>query len=337
MRSDNVLKLAISRQGKLYEPALDLLRSCGIPVEWEGERRFSAQMPTLPGIEVIAGRADDICMAIQEGSIGLGIVGLDRYRELCQEGGESLTLLEDLGFAQCELRFAVPDSWTGVNRAGDLAAKSRQQGEPLRIATKYPHLTQGFLQRHEVSHYTLVEADGTLEAFQALGRSEIIADIVETGVTLRANGFKTLEDGLILTSQACLIGSLRNLRASHERQTTTEAVLDRIEAFLRAEDSFKVTANMPGESAEAVARGILQRGESAGLVGPTVAPVYSLDSAPWYSVTLVVDKAHLLEAVNHLRSMGGDGFLVENLPFVFQGQCQSYQTLLKALKRGEGA
>ena len=82
-------------------------------------------------------------------------------------------------------------------------------GRRLRVATKYMTLTRRFFAAHGVTGYRIVESVGATEATPAAGTAELIVDITTTGTTLRANHLKVLEDGLILKSQAHLLGLTR--------------------------------------------------------------------------------------------------------------------------------
>ncbi len=332
---DDLLRLAIPKEEKLHAPTVELLSSCGVPVEWEGERRYTAHMPALPGVEVVMTRGDATYQAVEQGRVDLGILGQDQYLEVHRAGTEGLIILDDLGYGHCGLWVAVPDSFQGVTRMkdlADLALKYRQEGRELRVATKYPHLAQSFLDRQGVAGYALVRATGTLETFPALGLSDVIADIVSSGATLRENGLRRLEDGWIQDFQACLIANPRTFRGDSAKQERCRSLLERVEAYLRARKSYVVTANVPGNSPEAVAQETMRHKVLAGLKGPTIAPVYSRDGVAWFAVTLVVERSLLLEAVDQLRQIGSDGFLVEELPFIFQGECRSYLTLLEAVR-----
>jgi ATP phosphoribosyltransferase len=71
------------------------------------------------------------------------------------------------------------------------------------------NLTRRFFAAHGVAGYRIVESVGATDATPAAGTAELIVDITTTGTTLRANHLKTLEDGLILRSQAHLFASRR--------------------------------------------------------------------------------------------------------------------------------
>ncbi|GBD10661.1 ATP phosphoribosyltransferase [bacterium HR23] len=329
------LRLAIPSDGELHEPTLQFLRACGLPVERSSARRYTAHLGGAPGVLVLFQRTADIPLKVDEGTADLGIVGLDRFLEFHREEGPAMVLIEDLGYGRCDLVVAVPDAWVDVTSTADLAdlaLEFREQGRDLRIATKYPRLAQRFLVQRGVNYFTLVPSSGTLEVAPAVGFADLIVDISSSGTTLRENRLKTLSDGVILTSQACLIGNRQRLKEDPQRLALAHLLMERLEAHLRAREFFQVTANLQGESAEAVAEHVLRRREVAGIQGPTIAPVFSADGRGWYAVTVLVPKESLLEAVEHLRRMGGNGITVVQPSYFFQETCQAFERLRKTLE-----
>ena len=75
----------------------------------------------------------------------------------------------------------------------------------LRVATKYPNLTNNFLVSKGITQYKLVPSLGATETYPFIGSSEIITDISSTGKTLKDNNLRVLKDGCILRSKACLL------------------------------------------------------------------------------------------------------------------------------------
>jgi ATP phosphoribosyltransferase len=336
-RGREVLRLALPSDGELHEPSLAFLRDCGIPVERASTRRYMGRIQSIPDTVALFQRTADITQKVEEGSADMGIVGLDRFLECHREGGGAILLLEDLGFGRCELVVAVPEAWvdvTSVDDLADLAAEFRQKGRQLRVATKYPRLVSQFFFGKGINYFTLVQASGTLEAAPAAGYADLIADIAASGTTLRENRLKTLEDGTILVSQACLIGNVHHLGEREARLALARSLLEVMEARLRAGSFYRLTANIRGESAEAVAGQILSRPEVAGLQGPTVSKVFSTDEESWFAVSLVVPKERLLEAVDHLRRAGGMDVQAAQVSYLFKERCQAYEALLRALGRG---
>ena len=68
-------------------------------------------------------------------------------------------------------------------------------------------MTQQFFSGHGIALYRITESLGATEAAPAAGQADAIVDITSTGTTLKANGLKVLNDGVILQSQANFIVS----------------------------------------------------------------------------------------------------------------------------------
>ncbi len=307
-----------------------------MPVLRPSARRYTGTIKGASDAAVLFQRTADIPLKVEEGSVDLGITGLDRFMEMCPEGGDAILVMDSLGYGGCRLMVAVPDSWLDVDSMSDLADLSvdmRERGRDLKIATKYPRLVERHMLRHGVSYYSLVQSSGTLEAAPAMGFADIIADISSTGTTVRENRLKTIENGTILESQACIIGNGRRLAEEPGALGETRRLLEQAEAHLRARDFFSITANILGGSPEEVAEQVARRPEVSGLKGPTIARVYSEDDGTWFAVTLVVPQERLLEAVDHLRQIGAGSVTVSQSHYVFQDRCHAYQSLLQALGR----
>ena len=106
---------------------------------------------------------------------------------------------------------AVPGDWIDVQTLADLEEVSfdfrDKKNTRLRVATKYPNLTNTFLVSKGITQYKIVPSLGATETYPFIGSSEIITDITSTGKTLKDNNLRILKDGLILKSQACLFYS----------------------------------------------------------------------------------------------------------------------------------
>ena len=324
------LRIVLPSDGELYEPTLNFLRDCGLPVLRPNARRYTGAIPALPGAEVLFQRSADVAQKVEEGSAELGVTGLDRVLEYRNDHRRAAVLVESLGYGRCEFVLAVPNSWldvTSLADLADLALEFRQEGKQLRIATKYPRLLRSFLYERGINHFTLVAASGTMEAAPAAGYADLIADLTASGATLRENHLKTLDGGTVLTSQACLVANPVLLAESQDALDLARAVTDMMDAHLRAEPYYRITANVPGGSAEEVSAMVLARPALAGLRGPTVARVYNVEEQDWFSVSLLVRKERLLDAVYHLRECGADGVAAEQLSYLFDGHSPAYDAL----------
>ena len=96
-----------------------------------------------------------------------------------------------------------------------------------------------------------------------------------------------------------------------------------------------MTVNIRGESAKEVARKVASNPLTRGLQGPTVAPIYSPNGdaeATWFTITVIIDSDNLLQAVEHLRAIGGTQSVVVPVRYVFLEQSSTYQRLLAQLE-----
>ena len=313
-RDGAALRLVIPSDGELYEPTLDYLRSCGLSVRRPNSRQYTASISSLPGVEVLFQRSADVTTKVEEGSAELGITGLDRYLEFRTDERKVVSLIDDLGYGRCDFVLAVPDAWldvSSIDDLADLALEFRQQGKQLRIATKYPTLTRRFLHQHA----------------PVAGYADLIADLTATGTTLRENRLKTLEGGTILSSQSCLIGNTSTLMESGEALRLAREFVEMLEAHMRAEPFYRLTANVRGGSPEEVSATVLSRPDVSGLRGPTIARVYNVEEQDWYAVSLLVRKDRLMEAVDHLRDCGGIDISASQLSYLFKGDSSVFNRI----------
>jgi ATP phosphoribosyltransferase len=289
--------------------------------------------------EVVFQRASDIFEEVNAGTVDLGITGYDLVAEHRAEEDDVVVVHPELGFRRCALVVAVPEGWVDVSSASDLAevaVELRANGREMRVATKYPNLTRQFLYDRGITYFDLVEVSGAIEAAPALETADIICDLTSSGVTLRENRLKTIGAGIVLESQACLIGNRRTLVGSPERLEATRGLLELVEAYLRSRRQVSLTANIRGESAESVARRVSASGGAAGLRGPTVARVFPKDGADgndgeWFALTIIVPEDVLLPTVESLRRAGASEITASEVRYVFEHRSWVFEGLRRQL------
>ncbi len=242
----------------------------------------------------------------------------------------SCTTHSDL--VHCDLKLAVPEAWTDVTDIPSLKKYASTFEHPLRVATKFPVLTERFLNQHDIPH-TLISAEGTLETAPTIGYADIISDLVSSGQTLKDNRLRALPDGLIQPSQAALIANRKNLKDNPNTLEMARRLLEYIEAHLRAKENLLVIANMRGSSPEAIASKLFTQTSVGGLQGPTISPIVTRESNQgWYSVSIVVGRSRLPQAITELRSIGGSGIIVSPVKYIFEEEPPRYNAMLAALK-----
>jgi len=326
------IRLSLPSKGRLESDALDFLAETGLRVFKPNPRQYEAQVPSLPELGIIFQRPADIVVSVRQGSIDFGITGMDVIEEKRGANGDILILHDALGFGHCALKLAVPEAWTDVTDIPSLKKYSTTLNHPLRVATKFPILTERFLNQHDIPH-TLISAEGTLETAPTIGYADIISDLVSSGQTLQDNRLRALPDGLIQPSQAALIANRKTLQTNPNALEMARRLLEYIEAHLRAKENLLVIANMRGESPEAIAQKMFTQTSVGGLQGPTISPIVTRESNQgWHSVSIIVRRDHLPQAISELRSVGGSGIIVSPVTYIFEEEPPRYKAMLGALR-----
>jgi ATP phosphoribosyltransferase len=324
------IRLALPSKGILAEDTQSLLSRAGLGVYKTNPRQYMATIPSLPGLTVLFQRAGDIAVSVHDGTVDFGITGWDMVAEK-SNNGEVLQLLPELGYGFCSLNVIVPEGWEQTRCMADLSSVEIQLGRSLRVATKFPKVTQAFFEQHGLTDVQFVAAEGTLEIAPTIGYTDFIVDLVSSGVTLRDNRLRVLEDGLILRSQACLIANRAALKSRPEVLTVARQLIEFIVAHLRAVDNVAIFANMRGDSPQAIGELMFTQKVIGGLQGPTISPIITRDGSSWYAVNIVVRKDQLAQAIAELRSVGGSGVIVTPVTYIFEEEPEEYKQMLVAL------
>ena len=347
------MRLALPGKGALEDATLAFLAECGMKVNRANPRQYLARMDSMPGLEVVLQRAADIPALVQDGDATLGITGYDILAEHRGNGDEEgdvddydddLIILErDLGYGNCRLVVAVPETWIDVSTCADLwhlaGYYSTHKGRGLRVATKYPVLTGQFLRRHGITHCKILSPHGALEAAPLTGVADLIVDLTETGTTLRENHLKLLEDGVVLRSQACLIANAQLLRRHENALRLASVMLELIDARMQARNRSLLTAYIQSESVDAVQRicGQLKSLAPGSEFQVSISELAGNAKPCWYTLSGVVhvggSASELLETIALLRSAGAVHINVTPLTYRFAEKSRSVRALRERLKR----
>lgn len=332
------IRLGLPSKGRMAEETLSLLKNCQLMVRQVNPRQYVADIPQLSNLEVWFQRPKDIVRKLQSGDLDLGIVGLDTVSEYGQ-GNEDLVIVHnELQYGDCRLSIAIPmyGIFENINSLEDLASMPQWTYErPLRIATGFTYLGPKFMNVKGLKHVSFSTADGALEAAPAMGIADAILDLVSSGTTLRENYLKEIKGGVVLESQAVLVGSKKSLTQRPGVLDITHEILERLEAHLRAAGQYTVTANMKGNSVEEVAEKVFSQASLSGLQGPTISPVYCKHDdkvkLDYYAIVICVHRKALYNSVKQLRSIGGSGVLVSPLTYIFEEETPRWRSLVKKL------
>ena len=203
------ITIGIPSKGRLKDKAISFIEDNGFKIlQSDKERNYFARVENNPNIKIIFLHAKEIIQRLGDGTLDVGVSGLDLLNESEKILRDKIIIQNKLNFGKANLVVAVPDDWIDVQTIADLEEVSFdirfKRNTRLRVATKYPNLTNDFLLSKGVTQYKLIPSLGATETYPFIGSSEIITDITSTGKTLADNNLRVLKDGQILFSTACL-------------------------------------------------------------------------------------------------------------------------------------
>jgi ATP phosphoribosyltransferase len=324
------LVLAVPSKGRLQENSTEFFARAGLEfVQGRGARDYRGAIVDLPGVEVAYLSASEIVGQLASGSAHLGVTGEDLVREQVADADQRLALLTTLGFGRANVVVAAPQAWIDVRTMADLedvAANHRaRHGQRMRVATKYVNLTRRYFAEHGVADYRIVESLGATEGAPAAGAAELIVDITTTGATLAANALKTLDDGVILRSEANLVASLKAPWGAGAR-AAARAILMRIAATEEARRTREVRARLPSPTHVLV--------EQACATFDAV-PAFGEDADPQGFVTIHCTRSKAADLADWLLGQGAERVTVAAVEQVFDKRNPLHDALMARI--GEGA
>jgi ATP phosphoribosyltransferase len=319
---DSPLLLAVPSKGRLQENAAAFFARAGLEfAQGRGARDYRAAIAALQGAEVVFLSAAEIVGQLAAGAVHFGVTGEDLVREQVADADRRLLLLAPLGFGFANVVVAVPQAWIDVRAMADLedvAASFRaRRGERMRVATKYVNLTRRFFSEHGVADYRIVESLGATEGAPAAGAAELIVDIATTGATLAANALKTLDDGVILRSQATLVAA-PHARWTEKTRAVARAMLMRVAATEDARKAREIRSRLP-TPAHLVVEQACARFDAV--------PAFGEEADPHGFVALHCARSRSAELADWLLSQGAERVSVIALDQVFDARNPLYDAL----------
>ncbi|HSS67862.1 MAG TPA: ATP phosphoribosyltransferase [Nocardioidaceae bacterium] len=276
-----MLKVAVPNKGSLADAAAQMLSEAGY--RQRHDRRDLVTIDQANDVEFFYLRPRDIAVYVGEGTLDLGITGRDLVLDSRASVVERLTL----GFGGSHFWFAAPvDGPTSVD---DL--------EGRRIATSYAGLVEDFLKERGINAH-VVRLDGAVESAVRLGVADAIADVVETGNTLRQAGLELFGDP-ILGSEAVLV--------SQQGATDPggyEVFARRLQGVLVARSYVMMDYDIRVEQVEAACE------LTPGIESPTVSPLHR---EGWVAVRSMVPADDAQRVMDLLYELGARGILVTNI------------------------
>ncbi|GII79240.1 ATP phosphoribosyltransferase [Sphaerisporangium rufum] len=273
-----MLRLAVPNKGALAEAAHTMLNEAGYRPRKDAKELVVVDPDN--SCELFFLRPRDIAVYVGEGTLDAGITGAD----MLLDSGAPAEEVMPLGFGVSTFRFAArPGAFSSVK---DLAG--------MRVATSYAGLLGHHLADVGVDA-RVIKLDGAVETAIRLGVADAVADVVETGTTLRNVGLEVFGEP-IAHSQGVLVK-----RAGAAETPGLRQLARRLQGVLVARDYVMIDYDIRAERIdEAIAI-------TPGMEGPTVSPLHR---EGWVAVRAMVPRKGHQQIMDRLWELGAKAVLV---------------------------
>lgn len=282
MPTSETLRVAMPNKGALAESSAQLMREAGYRV-----RRESKELVVVDSeqqVELFYLRPRDIAVYVGRGHLDVGITG----RDLLLDSEAPAVEVMQLGFGASTFRYAA--------RAGQVSSVAELHGK--RVATSFSGLVRKDLADHGVDA-SVVHLDGAVETAVTLGVADVIADVVETGTTLRNAGLEVFGDP-ILHSEAVLIRP----EDRPDTKPAVEVLVRRLQGVLTANRYVMMDYDIRVELVEQACA------LTPGLESPTVSPLHR---EGYVAVRSMVPRTATNTVMDRLYDLGARAILVTEI------------------------
>jgi ATP phosphoribosyltransferase len=277
-----MLRIAVPNKGTLSRPAAEMLREAGY--RQRTDDRDLVCRDEANDVEFFYLRPRDIATYVGSGDLDLGITG----RDLLIDAGAPARELLDLDFAAASFRFAA--------RPETLATATDVGGR--RIATSFPGVVHSYLTERGLKA-DVIRLDGAVENAIRLGVADVIADVVETGATLRQAGLAVVGEP-ILRSSAVLIARGGAAEPDHH----TDQLVRRLQGVLVARRYVMLAYDVRADLLDRATR------LTPGIESPTVSPLHR---EGWVAVQAMVLRTEVHKIMDELYDLGARAILVTDI------------------------
>lgn len=277
-----MLKIAIPNKGQLAEPTQKLLREAGY-LRSHHPRDLVVSDPEND-VEFFFLRPRDVATYVGQGTLDFGITGKDL---LIDSKSKAKSIL-DLGYGQSSFRIAVESNKASLGISG-LAGK--------KIATSYPNILQDWLDKSGIKA-DIVVLDGAVENAVRLGVADAVADVVDTGTTLKQAGLVTIGEPILVSQSVLLRGQ------STKDSVETENFIRRISSVLLAREYVMVDYDIEQSKVEQATK------ITPGIESPTISPLHL---SGWVAVRAMTKKKEMHRVMDELYSIGAKGVIVTEI------------------------
>ena len=276
-----MLRVAVPNKGGLAPAAAEMLREAGY--RQRSDEKDLTCRDTDNDVEFFYLRPRDIATYVASGDLDLGITG----RDLLIDAGAAVDEVLDLDFGASAFRFAaLPGRYATV---ADLA--------DARIATSYPGVVERFLAERGIKA-EVIRLDGAVENAVGLGLADVVADVVDTGGTLRSAGLAPVGE-VLLHSSAVLVR-----RSGAPGNGPVTQLVRRLQGVLVARRYVMLAYDVRADQLDDACT------LTPGIESPTISPLHR---EGWVAVQAMVLRAEVHKIMDELYELGARAILVTDI------------------------
>ncbi|MCG9969347.1 ATP phosphoribosyltransferase [Pelotomaculum terephthalicicum JT] len=278
------LRLGLPK-GSLQEATFQLFKQAGFNISVRSRSYFPAVND--PELEIVLMRAQEIPRYVYEGVLDAGISGLDWI----MENEADVVEVADMVYAKntsnpIRLVIAVADN-SDIKNVSDLNGR--------RVATELVRVTRKYLAENSVD--ALVEYSYGATEVKVPHLVDAIADITETGSSLKANNLRII---------ATILESTTKLHANHSswedpwKREKLQSMAVLLQGALRARSKVGLKMNVPGAMLETILDVL------PAMKQPTISQLVHSD---WVAVEVILEERQVRDLIPALKKAGAQDII----------------------------
>ncbi|MDI6626850.1 ATP phosphoribosyltransferase [Rhodococcus sp. 05-340-1] len=277
-----MLRVAVPNKGALSESAAEILSEAGY--RRRSDSKDLTVLDPANGVEFFFLRPKDIAIYVGSGQLDLGITG----RDLALDSGAAVEERLALGFGRSTFRYAAPagKEWAPEDLGG------------LRIATSYPNLVRKDLAARGLEA-TVIRLDGAVEISIQLGVADAIADVVESGRSLRQNNLVAFGESLCDSE-----GVLIERAGTPGTDSARKQLIARVQGVVFAQQYLMLDYDCPKSILDEAVK------ITPGIESPTLAPMVDDN---WVAVRAMVSRKVHNNVMDQLAELGAKAILASDI------------------------
>ena len=234
-------------------------------------------------------RAQEIAHYVERGVLDIGLTGIDWIRE------NEADIIEIAEFAYSKTT-SQPARWIiAVPEDSDIQTIQDLQGK--RIATELVTATRNYLKNHGVTAEVEYSWGSTEAKVRVPGLVDAIAELTETGSSLRANNLRVIDTMFETTPR--LIANKHAYNDAWKREKAQHIATLLIGAF-NAEDKVGLKMNVRRADLAQIVKNL------PALNNPTIA---NLLDENWVAIEVIVDERIVRDLIPKLKKAGAEGII----------------------------